>query len=203
YRRECSGRLYRATFLTLPRAFFLFLVELKTLGPFLCPALLPFARPDSTNPKSHFSLVFDTPNSFAVSSAVANFESRTIVILILSFYDTLIHPRKLGGRFILMIPPSTKLWRHWVPQPSVRKMPLDKSLISDILTSVDNCVWSGGACSRFSFCDPEFPHRVALWNQSLTKCKFHKSFLFIFMQLGGGRGLIHSSSPTSKQARQL
>jgi hypothetical protein len=92
YRRECSGKLHCATFLTLPRAFFLFLVEVKILVPFLCLALLPFGRPDSTNRSSHFSLVFDTPNAFAVSSAVANFESRTIVILILSFYDTLIHP---------------------------------------------------------------------------------------------------------------
>src|SRR5229473_2764280 len=32
-----------------------------------------------------------------------------------------------------------------------RKIPLDKSLISDILHLVDNCVRSAGASSRFSF----------------------------------------------------
>jgi len=50
------------------------------------------------------SLVFGTPSSLAVSSAVANVESSTIVIFVLSFCDTL--PRKLGGKFIFMIPLS-------------------------------------------------------------------------------------------------
>ena len=77
------------------------------LVPFLCLALFPFDRPDSTNRSSHFNLVFDTPNSFAVSSAVANFESRTIVISILSSYDILLYPKKLGARFFFMIAPST------------------------------------------------------------------------------------------------
>jgi hypothetical protein len=39
-----------------------------------------------------------------------------------------------------------------------QKSPLDKSLICDTLYLVDNCVWSAGACSRFSFfldVDPE------------------------------------------------
>jgi len=79
----------------LPRAFFLFLVEVKILVPFLCLALLPFGCPDSANRRSHFSLVFDTPNSFAVSSAVAKTEFRTMVIFILSSYDTLIYLKKL------------------------------------------------------------------------------------------------------------
>jgi hypothetical protein len=78
----------------------------------LCPALLPFDRPDSTNRSSHFSLVFDTPNAFAVSSAVANFEVNTMGISILSLYDTLPYPKKLGAKFIFRISPSTILWRH-------------------------------------------------------------------------------------------
>jgi len=58
-----------------------------------------------------FSLDFDTPNTFAVSSAVAKVDSRTMVIFILSSYDTLIYPKKLEVRFIFIIPPSTNLWR--------------------------------------------------------------------------------------------
>ena len=107
----------------MPRAFFLFLAEAKILAPFLCAALLPFDRPDATNRSSRFSLVFDTPNSFAVSSAVAKVEFRTIAILILSFYDTLIYPKKPEASFIFMISPSTKLRSHWVPQPSVAPAP--------------------------------------------------------------------------------
>ncbi len=60
---------------------------------------MPFDRPDATNRSSHFSLVFDTPNSFAVSFAVANFESRTMAIFVLFFYDTLVYLKKLEGRF--------------------------------------------------------------------------------------------------------
>src|SRR5258708_806163 len=101
-RRECLGRLYRATFLTLPRAFFLFLAEARTLVPFLCANFLPLDRPEAvafTMRTRRFSLVFDTPSSFAVSSAVAKTDSRTMVIFILSSYDTLPYPKKLGGRF--------------------------------------------------------------------------------------------------------
>jgi hypothetical protein len=54
-----------------------------------------------------FSLDFDTPNTFAVSSAVAKVESRTIVISILYSYDILLDPKKLGARFFFMIAPST------------------------------------------------------------------------------------------------
>src|SRR5260370_42441649 len=36
-------------------------------------------------------------------------------------------------------------------QPPSGKIALDKSLICDIQYLVDNCAWSAGACSRFSF----------------------------------------------------
>jgi hypothetical protein len=80
----------------LPRAFLLFLVEVKILAPFLCAALLPFDRADCTNRSNRFSLDFDTPNAFAVSSAVANVESSTIVIFVLSSYDTRLHSKTPG-----------------------------------------------------------------------------------------------------------
>jgi hypothetical protein len=93
----------------LPRAFFLFLVEVETPAPFLCLALVPFGRPDSANRSSHFNLVFDTPNSFAVSSAVAKVEFSVTVISILSSYYTLLYLKNLGS--FLMIPPG------FVPYP--------------------------------------------------------------------------------------
>jgi hypothetical protein len=86
------------------------------LAPFLCLALLPFGRPDSTNRSSHFNLVFDTPNSFAVSSAVANFESSTTVIGELSIQYTPKYPIKPGSWFIFRISPIANLYRHWPPQ---------------------------------------------------------------------------------------
>jgi hypothetical protein len=82
------------------------------LAPFLCPALVPFGRPDSANRSSHFNLVFDTPNSFAVSSAVAKVESRTIVIGELSFQYTLKYPNKPGSCFIFRIPLPDNFDRH-------------------------------------------------------------------------------------------
>jgi hypothetical protein len=54
-----------------------------------------------------FSLDFDTPSTFAVSSAVAKVESRTIAISILSSYDIFLYLKKLGAMFFFMIAPST------------------------------------------------------------------------------------------------
>src|SRR5215472_1844946 len=83
-RRECSGKLYRATFLALPRAFFL--AEFTTLVPFLRPLLLPPDRLDAESEcikrTSHLSRDFGAPSSSAMSSAVAGFEVSMTAIFV-------------------------------------------------------------------------------------------------------------------------
>src|ERR1700688_970644 len=110
-RRECSGKLQRATFLSLPRAFFLLAVA-RTLVPFLYGNFFPLDRSEAITPAfamriRRFSLDFDTPSTFAVFSAVAKVESRTIAISILSSYDIFLYLKKLGAMFFFMIAPST------------------------------------------------------------------------------------------------
>ena len=99
-----------ATFFVLPRPFLAFFAEAVTFVPFLWENFLPPVLPEKTFSElisrfSHFSRAFETPNSFAVSSAVANFECNTIVILTLSFYDTLLRPQIPSPNFIFIISP--------------------------------------------------------------------------------------------------